>query len=150
MNEWLTTGEMIDRLKVGETALCVSGDNQGAKVEYLFWPTEDDTVLSVHNSKTKKTKMFVIKEYLQNSKWRIISKYVSFEEAMKAFAHGKKIRCELLNQEEVFQYQMINGFFHYRNVKRGDDEMVRASNDSGIGIRCSLINHGYWSIEGDY
>lgn len=90
MTEWLTTGQMIDRLQVGETALCVYGDNQGAKVEYLFWPADDSTVLSVHSSKTKETKLFAFKEYLQNSKWRILPKYVSFEEAMKAFAKGKK------------------------------------------------------------
>jgi hypothetical protein len=91
MSEWLTTGEMIDRLKVGEVAEAVSGMVKGWKVEKL--PADENfgerivwrDVLGVDRN------VIQLNENVINAKWRILPKYVSFEEAMKALMNGKTV-----------------------------------------------------------
>jgi len=138
MSEWLTTGEMIDRLKVGDVA-----EHNCANVRVYF----QDGKLKRDVSGTVID--FLIHENTPSVKWRILPKYVSFEEAMKAFVNGIKVKVELFEQKEVYEYQLIDGVFHYRNLKRGDDEMYRASEASGIGIRGVFIAKGKWTIEED-
>ncbi|UYL93804.1 hypothetical protein NIIg97_gp63 [Geobacillus phage vB_GthS_NIIg9.7] len=91
MSEWLTTGEMIDRLKVGEVAECV---NENYKV--MFKATEG-LVYVDDDGKTKKKlgldgRFIIANSVLKNQlRWRILPRYVSFEEAMKALMNGKTV-----------------------------------------------------------
>ncbi|UYL94101.1 hypothetical protein PK51_gp54 [Geobacillus phage vB_GthS_PK5.1] len=91
MSEWLTTGEMIDRLKAGEVAECV---NENYKV--MFKATEG-LVYVDDDGKTKKKlgldgKFIIANSVLKNQlRWRILPRYVSFEEAMKALTNGKTV-----------------------------------------------------------
>jgi hypothetical protein len=93
MSEWLTTGEMVDRLKVGEVAECV---NENYKV--MFKVTEG-LVYVDDDGKTKKKlgldgKFIIANSVLKNQlRWRILPRYVSFEEAKEAFKQGKTICC---------------------------------------------------------
>lgn len=70
MSEWITFGQMIDKLKVGEVAENEYG-NQYAK----------STMGGIGPIKDPEENIFV-NGTLVKSKWRILPKYVSFEEAM--------------------------------------------------------------------
>jgi hypothetical protein len=94
MNEWLTTGQMIDQLKIGEVAV----NQEGYKVKYgdtgidllFFEPNEELIEPRVMESADK----FIIHGvWVRKDKWRILPKYVSFEEAMKALKEGKTVYC---------------------------------------------------------
>jgi hypothetical protein len=77
MSEWLTTGEMIDQLKPGEIAI----DDRGNVVKYirgqLCWENGDLFYVNIDQKVL--------------GKWRILPRYVSFEEAMKALMNGKTV-----------------------------------------------------------
>lgn len=131
MSKWLTTGEMIDRLKVGEVAECVEGKNKGAKVQYVK-QREGLYFLQVTDSQTGEEKIFVIRNYHKKSRWIIHKNYVTFEEAIRALKEGKKIyfhRDEdselIIDKEEIIQNTLIG----YRTF----DELA----------------NGKWSIEDD-
>jgi hypothetical protein len=86
MSELLTTGQMIDRLKVGEVAEAkYESESGGFGISYkiernefgLKNITNGDGVVSFDNIFFK-------------AKWHILPNYVSFEEAMRALKEGKK------------------------------------------------------------
>ena len=84
MSELLTTGEMVDRLKVGETAV---GDVR-----------ELGTEIKVFKDKVGHIKFDDSRKLLELSagivgsvKWRILPTYVSFEEAMQGLREGKSV-----------------------------------------------------------
>jgi hypothetical protein len=94
-NEWLTTGQVIDRLKVGEKAetvefppICINMKND--YVTYngscFVWSNGDQLMI---NDLTK---------YI---KWNILPNYVSFEEAMKAVREGKAVYLHAKDGEVV-------------------------------------------------
>lgn len=91
MSEWLTTGEMIDRLKVGEVAECETGEKVKIFPVYntLEFGTVKNTLLWIDEN--GQPLGFYLTENNRAVKWRILSKYVSFEEAMNAFKKGKKV-----------------------------------------------------------
>ena len=125
MSEWLTTGEMIDRLKVGEVAECV---NENYKV--MFKATEG-LVYVDDDGKTKKKlgldgKFIIANSVLKNQlRWRILPRYVSFEEAMKAYAEGKTIRSYYNGESKTYN---INDF-------------------DVLTINVERIRNGKWTIE---
>ncbi|WP_243299121.1 hypothetical protein [Bacillus litorisediminis] len=92
MSEWLTTGQMIDRLKVGEVAENQSGMT---KVFYDF-PTRT-LVYDIEGNLSKKCLPFDISMDSVNERWRILPKYVTFEEAMKARREGKGVKFHYEN-----------------------------------------------------
>lgn len=81
MSEWLTTGQMIDKLKVGEIA--ESKSLQVIKGEC--------GTIYIHNEHGKTNYVLTIFDHVTNEKWRIRPNYVSFEEAIKAYKEGKEI-----------------------------------------------------------
>jgi hypothetical protein len=87
--EWLTTGQMIDRLRVGECAECINvpgikGMNKSAS--YQVKKVKDGHIKWCDGMDTLIMAKFIVDE----AKWRIIPQFVSFEEAMKAL-HEEKI-----------------------------------------------------------
>ena len=84
MGELLTTGEMIDRLKVGEVAEVANKpfeqlETKGKTVAY------DQQCIKWQDSFQE----LFINSYTTKLMWTIRPKYVSFEEAMKAVSEGK-------------------------------------------------------------
>jgi hypothetical protein len=98
MSEWLTTGEMIDRLKVGEVAEGV--DSLGK--EYCVTKTEYGMSFCSSTGDTRGYLEFTLNKNILGARWRIFPKYVSFEEAKEAFKQGKTICCHL--EKEVCRY----------------------------------------------
>jgi hypothetical protein len=92
MSEWLTTGEMIDRLKVGEEAETHPDDvyvrvkrfENGIYRMYVVGG-ESTGIVEGDEGPLRLNDMYI------NLRWRILPRYVSFEEAMKALADGKKV-----------------------------------------------------------
>ncbi|OEH52954.1 hypothetical protein AQ616_18795 [Oceanobacillus sp. E9] len=78
MGEVLTTGQMIDQLKVGE----VAKNNDDMKV----YKSEDGSI----RGDVMGRKILCDLDFLE-SKWRIQPNYVSFEDAMKALKDGKSV-----------------------------------------------------------
>ncbi|MGG3893160.1 hypothetical protein [Geobacillus stearothermophilus] len=81
MSEWLTTGQMIDRLKPGEIA-----ESKNRKAYY------DSNCQLIEESKaTGEKRPFTIYSGNKSPIWRILPRYVSFEEAVKALMNGKTV-----------------------------------------------------------
>ena len=132
MSEWLTTGQMIDKLKVGEVAECV---NENYKV--MFKATEG-LVYVDDDGKTKKKlgldgKFIIANSVLKNQlRWRILPRYVNFEEAMKALREGKKVN---------FHHQGHD--FVVRNIDISSD----MSWVDKLGYTLQNLLEGKWTIE---
>lgn len=80
MSEWLTTGQMIDKLEVGEIA-------EGS----THWEVKrlpDGRIVELNSGDT-----FGLDVSFLNEQWRILPNFVSFEEAMKALKEGKPVYC---------------------------------------------------------
>jgi hypothetical protein len=101
MSEWLTTGEMIDRLKVGEVAI-------PDQKEYLAVKRTKDGFIWVDRNTYEQSKIhrdyFKINCYTVELKWRILPRYVSFDEAMKALMNGKTVWLWLGDKKEAGYY----------------------------------------------
>jgi len=87
--EWLTTGQMIDGLKVGEIAEGIGefGNLGKRKVEVIN--TANDGIRFLHEN--GEGKAIRISETLLKLKWRILPNFVSFIEAMNALSQGKTV-----------------------------------------------------------
>lgn len=137
MSEWLTTGQMIDRLEFGEVAENENGGKVSKSIHGGIGPIDCPT------------KNITMSGGVVELKWRILPKYVPFEEAMKALQEGKTVRYKLEKPEEEFCYRIMGGDFYYQNILRGDDAFIQAHPTGGIGIRGIAITNGKWTIEGD-
>jgi hypothetical protein len=92
MSEWLTTGEMIDRLKVGEEAETHPDDvyvrvkrfENGIYRMYVVGG-ESTGIVEGDEGPLRLNDMYI------KLRWRILPRYVSFEEAMKALMNGKTV-----------------------------------------------------------
>jgi hypothetical protein len=80
MSEWLTTGEMIDRLEEGEVAedskQLMTASWDGGKLKFKIIDGSEYDYITLND---------------RNLKWRILPRYVNFEEAMKALMNGKTV-----------------------------------------------------------
>lgn len=93
-NEWLTTGQMIDRLKVGDVAELKFDENVPYSKESAIehYVTNQDGIRWCVDAEGKDVNgRFVLADCALNYKWRILPNYVSFEEAMKALKEGKTV-----------------------------------------------------------
>jgi hypothetical protein len=101
MSEWLTTGQMIDRLKVGEVAV---PNNR----EYLPVKRTEKGFIWVDPKTHEQSKIhqdyFRIDRYTLDIKWSIIPKYVTFSEAMKALMNGKTVWVWVSDKKEAGYY----------------------------------------------
>jgi len=123
MSKLLTTGEMIDTLQVGDIAECVNDHvYEGCKI------IRKPTGLQFERAP------FVISEKTFNAKWHILSHYVPFDKAKKAYKEGKTITCRyrnLVNNEYLKQSFALNIFENER------------------ALSMYLIISGDWTIEGE-
>ena len=119
MSEWLTTGEMIDQLKDGETAKSTDGKYKA------YWHHG----LLKFIDKRGDVQERIIKSD-QKRKWRI-SRYVGFKEAYEAGKQGKTIN-----------FHTKDGVVH--RIEHFDDSL----DENGLSCYClrELID-GDWSIE---
>jgi hypothetical protein len=98
MSEWLTTGEMIDKLKPGEVAESKPTEWCGAPVGSFRVTKTQNGAICFDDSGD----YMPLNEFNMRLQWRILPKYVSFEEAKEAFKQGKTICCHL--EKEVCRY----------------------------------------------
>lgn len=117
MSEWLTTGQMIDRLKVGQVAEGMT-----------YWEVKKivngcgyDSIVEVNSGEQVK-----MSESFLEEKWRILPNYVSFEEAMKAFKQDEEI-CLWLGDKD---FKFATKYHHTLN-----------------DLNLSDLIHGKWTIE---
>lgn len=125
MSEWLTTGQMIDRLKVGE----IAEDKNGDKI----FIEKDGSLRTLPNHQ-----IVTMSDYTMLSKWRILPKYVTFSEAMKAIEEGKNVICHFEDYE--ISVESLN-----KKVgaicKRGACQIGGA-----VELKLAWINYGKWVI----
>ena len=98
MNEWMTTGEMIDRLRVGQVA--EPNDPMYSRVKNfgddgLRWVDSDKEVSKAW------FESFRLTNHINTLKWKIISEYVTFEKAMLALKNGDDVTCYVDEQGYV-------------------------------------------------
>lgn len=122
MSKLLTTGQMLDRLKVGEIAETQDGFKVIKRIE--------GSVTWHHHGDDPKNYM-TINNVALDFKWRILPNYVSFEEAFEAFKGGKCI------------------YFHDGNwsVRLNPDQWIEDSEFGGYTF--SQLVKGRWTIESD-
>jgi hypothetical protein len=82
--EWLTTGQMIDRLKVGEIAESKAWETWVIRVEHAICECDE---------KGKPISRLKVDNQILDTTWRILPKFVIFEEATQAYKNGKTITC---------------------------------------------------------
>lgn len=88
MTEWLTTGQMIDRLKVGEVAEAFYPKKNG-EMERLFKITRKANDLK---NLTNDTGIVIFDNTFMSCKWRILNQdFVTFETALDALKAGKVV-----------------------------------------------------------
>lgn len=89
--EWLTTGQMIDRLKVGEVAERKFDNQASCSDRFTMVKLNEQGSLMAYDSNDDEWELTNLYGYLIESKWRILPKYVTFEEAIKAMQEGKMV-----------------------------------------------------------
>lgn len=92
--EWFTTGEMIDSLKVGE----VANSDKGVQAER----NQFGAIVVIKDG--REDGLFLSNPTFIGAKWRILPKYVTFEEAFGAMKGGKRIICEYNGRK--YEYYM--------------------------------------------
>lgn len=126
MSELLTTGQMIDRLKVGESAI------NNMLVVHKVTKLNNGDIVRIDVENDRDILPFNLCYAVIKSKWRILPNYVSFEEAMKAYKEGKVIRSHLPMTNDV------------ENIKT-----YSITEDDFFDIMIERITEGKWSIVGD-
>ncbi|WP_313433070.1 hypothetical protein [Siminovitchia terrae] len=128
MSEWLTTGQMIDGLEAGMNAISNCGE---IKVEH------EDSRLQFYNVWTGSEYAY-FHDGIKKAKWRILPKYVSFDEAMKAHEAGKVV-CYHGHTDQVELWDRL----------LPSQKCIRVSS-TGLGD-FSLLGmwKGKWTIEDD-
>lgn len=98
MSEWLTTGQMIDRLKVGEVAEndshCIERNDKG------YFYTDGKGSISPYE-------VTLSDGWFLKMKWKIRSKHITFEEALTAKEEGKTIILHF-NGEKIYFHGGMN------------------------------------------
>jgi hypothetical protein len=128
MSEWLTTGQMIDRLKVGEIA-------EGDVMKIRVTKTKVGSIADVDTGERLQLAFSV-----DNIKWRILPKYVSFEEAKVAYENGKIIGLHNDNSERVTYFKKVNNEHLYSFNKEN-------WSFSFVSLTWREILEGKWTIE---
>ncbi len=137
MSELLTTGEMIDRLKVGEIAKKENSDmhvtRESASVFSYCGEDGDTSGFSIVGLNG------VI--HIDDAKWRILPNYVSFAEAMKAIEEGKDVHCQYNDEAITIKSydNRIGSICFDRHCESG----------GGAAIKIAWIVAGKWTIEED-
>ncbi len=129
MSELLTTGQMIDALKVGEIA-------QAETCGKPFVTLNKNGGVSYCNSngECKRDTELILFSQWRTAKWRILPNYVSFEEAIKAYQEGKTITCD---------YKGVH------NGKLYTEKLAKNIPESEEDLSMYMIVNGKWTIEND-
>ncbi|WP_313894703.1 hypothetical protein [Psychrobacillus sp.] len=89
MTEWLTTGQMIDRLKVGQIAATEKYNHQGT----AYVSKEEQGGFYWCDKEGRKDDYIILgNKHFTEADWRILPTFVSFEDVMKAFKEDKKVK----------------------------------------------------------
>ena len=134
MSELLTTGQIIDRLKVGEVAESVemaSFDN----FVYRVKKTESGSIMALDSNLKMTGHHIPMQGDIVNLKWRIQPNYVSFEKAMKALREGKKVELHIDGRSELYIEDYL------------DPDPINVFNLGDCTFK-ELIE-GSWTIEGE-
>lgn len=125
--KWLTTVEMIEKIKTGEVAKSNPGE--------LFYVKRNGKNLEMfrsrHELKRGTPNDFTVNDLTAHRLWYILPEFVSFEEATEALRDGKEIEFHKDGKSYLFdKHHLVN------NLK-----------DSG-GIRATFrdLLEGKWSI----
>ncbi|MFS0643866.1 hypothetical protein [Siminovitchia sp. 179-K 8D1 HS] len=121
--EWLTTGEMIDKLQVGEVAESSNHDKVTKSKDggICFTSSGMNLILNTH---------------FTNLRWRILPNFVSFEEAMKAIVKGKKVKFHIDNGKNFEIDHFSVGVMRIDATPLGKFSL-------------QTLYNGKWAIEGD-
>jgi len=122
MTKLLTTGEMIDTLKVGEVAETYGGfkvmKHNGGSITWIHDGDDPHNYLKIN---------MVALDF----KWRILPYYVSFNAAMKALKEGKPVALHRYSMPEKTIFR------HWYKLETRND------------LTFSDLFNGDWTIEGD-
>lgn len=124
MSELLTTGQMIDRLKLKEVAVSECGKYEAIHEIGSINFVKGDT----------KEKFAYFHDGIKKAKWRIVPKYVTFEEVTKAYNKGKEVKCEYLSN--LTQKPILETFCKGKAEYQGS-------------LTWYLIIEGKWTIESE-
>lgn len=125
MSEWLTTGQMIDRLKVGEIARNDNGINT-----IFVKKSETRGIYKCNEQGVAKESAFLVASFV-DSKWRILPKYATFGEAMISLSGNKMVYFHPKTNESISvnKYSTLQGWLSNYTWEQ--------------------LIEGNWTIEGD-
>ena len=106
MSEWLTTGEMVDRLKEGEVAEQLIGD-----FTYRVKKADTGSIMCLDSNGKIPGRHLSLEGSIVKGKWRILPNYVSFEEAMKALKEGENVYFHNSRNESRDKVLVTSGIF---------------------------------------
>jgi len=119
--EWLSTGEMIEKLKVGEIAELF----ETHQVKYVtsfdaVYKKEDGSVCWCRKEGHVKSNFSIVMDRnAVNFKWHILPRFVSFGEAMEHFGPNTTLRSWVPEESESIPYNVHK----YRKNDLGDMEL---------------------------
>lgn len=90
--EFLSTGQMIERLNIGDRAER-HHQNRGTEHHIIVEKTASGSIVVVHNGvhQNRVGKLLSLSARVMTYQWRVTPKFFSFEEAMKAHLEGKTV-----------------------------------------------------------
>lgn len=109
MSRWLTTGQMIDELRLDEIAESNGKNPIYAKV------TGTGGIYQCYKNGTPRTSFYLHARHMK-MKWRILPNYVSFEGAMKAMKEGKQVSYydgdwnKTIHPDEWLEDSVVSGY----------------------------------------
>ncbi|KNE22464.1 hypothetical protein [Virgibacillus pantothenticus] len=119
MTKWLTTGEMIDQLKVGEIAELEEGKGipkkYGLSYSHVCKTKEGDIKWCKKDRSLPSSSPIEIYGHVITWKWRILPNYVTFYEAMKAhqerktvtYHHDEDLKYTFVCESEPYQFESL-------------------------------------------
>lgn len=113
MSELLTTGQMIDQLRVGQIAV----DKLGNEI----FMEKDNSLRTLPN-----LEIVTLTDFTMLSKWRIlpIPNYVSFEKAMKSLKDGKRVSFTYKNESDLEETIFIEPHYGAKSSLRRDIDWI--------------------------
>ncbi|MBT2215865.1 hypothetical protein KK120_08885 [Virgibacillus dakarensis] len=125
MSEWLSTGEMIDQLKVGEIA---RNDNDSNTI--FVKKSKTGSFYKCFENGVARESVFLVGSFV-DSKWRILPKYATFGEAMISLSGNKMVYFHPKKNESISvnKYSTLQGWLSNYTWEQ--------------------LIEGNWTIEGD-
>lgn len=103
MNKTYSTGEIIDKLKPGQTAIC----------ENWSTPTREIRINSDGNIVWSDGVIFILTAAVLKAKWRLLPQHVTFEEAIQAYKEGKTVECEWSDRTYTYSQEKVSSVLWY-------------------------------------